>query len=91
MSIKVNVPGMASTEYDGDNNVFEVNGNTVGGCLEHLVKLFPNMKQRLFQRSGNLCSEVLIFVNEEILYPKDLDTPIRDGDELLLLFAFFGG
>lgn len=91
MSVKLKMPGVLQ-KYVSGRDVVEVNGNTVGECLEELVAQFPDMKQRLFQKSGKLMlSEIHIFVNGKILYPKDSEQTVKDGDELFLLFTFLGG
>ncbi len=92
MSVKVKMPGMIFSKYAGNLGVIEVNGSTIGECLENLVTQFPEIKQQLCQESDELWfREVHIFINGEALYPKDLGRVVRDGDELFLLTPFFGG
>lgn len=92
MSVKMKMPGVIFSKCAGSRGVIEVNGSTVGECLENLVTRFPEIEQRLFPESDKLrFSEAHIFINGDILYPKDLDRPVRDGDELFLLAPFFGG
>ena len=72
-------------------NVVEVSGSTVGECLHHVVKQFPNMKKQLFTKTGNLFDNILISVNGESAYPEQLAKPVKDGDELKIVFMISGG
>ena len=91
MSVKIKMPGKVLQKHGGGRDVVEVNGNTIGECIEGLVTQFPDMKQQLFEESGKVLSEIVIFVNGKVLYPKNLDKPVQDGDELFLIASFFGG
>jgi len=42
--------------------VVAVNGNTVGGCLNHLVKQFPAIEKEILNEDGNLLEYLSIFV-----------------------------
>jgi len=44
---------------------FEVNGRTVGECLNQLVSLVPVMKETLFYESGRLVPTIKVLVNQE--------------------------
>ena len=92
MSIKVRIPGEVLQTYTGGRDVVEVNGNTVGECLEDVVKQFPSKKQWLFLKRGeSLFREIIVLVNGENPYPTGLDKPVKDGDEISLMLAMFGG
>ncbi len=71
--------------------VVEVNGSTVGECLSHLVKQFPSMKKQLFSKNGKLFEYIIIPVNGESAYPEPLAKPVKDGDELDIIFIVGGG
>ncbi|MCW4037661.1 MAG: MoaD/ThiS family protein [Candidatus Bathyarchaeota archaeon] len=72
-------------------DVVEVRGSTVGECLNHLVKQFPDMKKQLFTKSGNLFDNIIISVNGESAYPEQLAKSVKDGDELNIVFMISGG
>ena len=90
MSVKVNVPPFLSHLTD-DQKVFEVKGDTVGQCLDHLVEKFPGLREGLFAKDGNLNSVVEIYVNLESSYPEELAKPVKDGDELQIVVMIVGG
>ena len=89
MSIKVNIPNF-SQYYINGVRVVEVNGNTVGECLKHLVEQFPKLE--LFDKEGRLLTYLAIFVNRESAYPGGgLDRAVKDGDELSITSTIVGG
>ena len=90
MGIKIILPP-SFERYTNDRDVVEVNGSTVGQCLEQLVAQLPEIKKELFERDGKLLDYVNIYVNRESAYPKELAKAVKDGDELHILFIVAGG
>lgn len=90
MSIKINIHPFFS-HLTNDQDVVEVNGSTVGQCLEQLIARFPETKNWLFRKDGNLLSLVDIYVNGESAYPDELAKPVKDGDELHIVVIIAGG
>jgi adenylyltransferase/sulfurtransferase len=90
MSIKINV-SLFLHQYTNGLEVVEVNGSTVGQCLDHLVKQFPGIKQWLFDNNGKLHSYITLYVNGKSTYPEELAKPVKSGDELNILFMVDGG
>jgi len=88
--IKINIPSYMQS-FTNKMEVVEVNGSTVGECLNHLVKQFPGMKKQLFSKGGNLFENIIISVNGESAYPKQLAKPVKEGDELNILLIIGGG
>lgn len=98
MSIKIKIPLSYVQLFTDDTDfvqlplsVVEVSGSTVGECLNHLVKQFPGMKKQLFTKTGNLFENIMISVNGESAYPEELAKPVKDGDELNIVFQIAGG
>jgi molybdopterin converting factor small subunit len=71
--------------------IVKVKGNTVGQCLDELVKQFPKIKPWLFDKRGELLNYVDIYVNQESSYPEELAKPVKDGDELHITMIIAGG
>ena len=90
MSIKINIPSYMKS-FTNNMKVVEVNGNTVGECLNHLIKQFPGMKKQLFSKNDNLFESIIISVNGESAYPEQLVKPVKEGDELNILLIIGGG
>ncbi|MFC2005096.1 MoaD/ThiS family protein [Chloroflexota bacterium] len=90
MSVKINIHPFLAQHTNG-HDVVEVNGSTVGQCLEQLVTRFPELKEWLFEKNGRLNRLVEIYVNNETSYPEELAKPVKDGDELYILIIISGG
>jgi len=90
VSVKVNIHKTHRVYTDG-LEVVEVQGGTVGACLEHLVKQYPGMKEGLFDKKGKLLSVVEVYVNNESAYPEELAKSVKDGDEIQLILMLAGG
>ena len=90
MSVKINVNPILSHLTDGQA-VVEANGSTVGQCLKELVARFPELRQWLFGKNGNLRNTVDVYVNLESAYPEELAKPVKDRDELHLIMVIAGG
>lgn len=71
--------------------VVEVAGNTVRECLNHLIKQFPDMEKRLFQKEGKLLNGVEIYINLKSAYPDELAMPVKAGDEIHITLMLAGG
>ena len=69
----------------------EVEGSTVGECLNQLVKRFPRIQNLLFDKGGKLLKYVDVYVNGKSTYPEELVKPVNDGDELQILLVIAGG
>ncbi len=90
MSIKINIPPYLRS-YTNNVEVVEVNGSTVGECLSHLFKQFPDIEKALFDKDGKLHSYIDVYINNESAYPEELAKPVQDGDELRILYIISGG
>ncbi len=90
MSIKIEIPSYLQP-FTNNMETVEVDGNTVGECLEHLVKQYPDIRKMLFSKSGHLFEHVIISVNEENAYPEQLAKSVKDGDKLGVIFMVGGG
>lgn len=90
MNVKINVPS-SWQRFTYDQEVAEVAGSTIGECLNHLVKQFPDIESELFDESGNLFQYLDIYVNGKSSYPEELAKPVKDGDVLYILREIGGG
>lgn len=60
--------------------------------IEVLEKNYPGMKSRLCDESGNVRKFINIFVNEEdIRFKQNLQTAVKDGDDISIVPAIAGG
>jgi len=90
MSIKIDI-SLLSNQYTKGQQIVDVNGNTVGQCLDDLVKQFPSIKQGLYDENGKLHGYIDIYLNGESTYPELLAKPVKTGDKLHIIFLIGGG
>jgi len=90
MSVGINIHQSLRNLTNG-KAIVEVDGNTVGSCLNNLVQQFPGIKPKLFDEKGKLLNYVDIYVNLESSYPKELAMPVKDGDKLSVTLIIAGG
>ncbi len=90
MSVKIEIPSYLQP-FTNNMEIVEVNGNTVGECLDHLVKQCPDIRKMLFSKNGNLFEHIIISVNGENAYPEQLAKLVKDGDKLQAIFIIGGG
>ena len=77
--------------YTGDNVEIAVAGSTVGEALRDLVTRHPELEPHLYN-SGELRSFVNVFLGEDdVRYLDGAETPIADGDKLLIIPSIAGG
>jgi molybdopterin converting factor small subunit len=78
--------------YTGGQSEVNVSGANIAEALTDLTAQFPAIKPHLFNEGGNLRPFVNLFVGEHNI--KDLqgvDTPIKDGDKVMLIPSIAGG
>jgi adenylyltransferase/sulfurtransferase len=69
----------------------EVEGKTVGECLDQLFIKRPDMKPWLFDENGELKNYIDIFINKRNAFPLPLAKSVLDGDEIYLMSLIGGG
>ena len=88
---KVSIPTPLRPNTDGNATV-EAAGATVGEVLADLGRQYPDINRRIFAGEGQLQQYVNVYVNDEdIRFMDELDTPVKDGDEVSIIPAIAGG
>ena len=90
MSINVSIHRTHRQFTDGLDSV-EVEGNSVGNCLDDLIRQFPGMGNALFDKKGKLLNAIEIYINLESAYPDELVKPVKDGDDIHITLMLAGG
>ena len=91
MSVKVRIPSPLRNFTNGAD-VVEAEGSSVGQVLEDLKSKASGIEGRLFKGPGQLNRFVNVYVNDEdIRFQQNLDTPVKDGDEISIVPAIAGG
>lgn len=67
----------------------EVDGATLGECLDALGARYPGFREQIFDPDGKLHRFVRLFVNGDQIGA--LETPVSDGDQVDILAAIAGG
>ena len=90
VSVKVRV-SLYLRRFTDEKEYLEVAGDTPLECLHDLGLQFPAIKRCLYDKWGDLRSELQLFVNGQIVNTNELNTPLKQSDELFLLVAIGGG
>lgn len=78
--------------YTSGKSEVNVSGTKISEALADLTHQYPALKPHLFNDGGELRPFVNLFVGENNI--KDLqgvDTPIKDGDRIMLIPSIAGG
>ena len=90
MGIKLEIPSYLQFATDG-REAIELEGDTIGQCLDRLTKQYPVMTEKLFDPEGKLHPYIGIYLNGEDAYPDELTKPVQSGDEVYILYVIGGG
>ena len=91
MSKKVRIP-TPLRKLTNNEEVVEINAETVAEAIGELQTRYPGIKERLLDESGAVRRFVNVYVNEEdIRFLQNQQTTLKDGDELSIIPAIAGG
>ncbi len=87
----VRIPTPLRKHTDGQEEV-SASGATIDELITDLEKNYPGIKARICDESGAVRKFVNIFANEEdIRYLDNLQTAVKDSDEVSIIPAIAGG
>ena len=90
MSIRIHIPTPMRPHTD-NQAVVEASGGTIKALLDNLGQKYPAISGRLFE-NGQVRRFINLYLNDEdIRYLDNLDTTVKDGDELSIIPAVAGG
>lgn len=78
--------------YTNGQSEVKISGSNIADALTDLTNQYPTIRPHLFNEGGELRPFVNLFLGENNI--KDLqgvETPIRDGDRLVLIPSIAGG
>ena len=91
MPVKVRIPSPLRNFTQG-LDVIEADGANVADVLDNLKTKAAGIETRLFKSPGQLNRFVNVYLNDEdIRHLKNLETPVKSGDELSIVPAIAGG
>ena len=89
MTIKISLH-QTHRQYTNGKEIIEVEGKTVGECLKDLVKKYPPLEKEIFKK-GQLNSLIEIYIDGASAYPNELAKPVKEEDEIDLVYMISGG
>jgi molybdopterin synthase sulfur carrier subunit len=91
MSARVRIPTPLRRFTDGAEEI-SAGGATVAAIVDDLDHNHPGLKERLCDEAGKVRRFVNIFVNgDDIRFLNNLETTVKDGDEVSIVPAIAGG
>jgi len=91
MSVQVRVPTPLRRFTDGADEV-SVSGATIASVVEDLEQHHPGIRERICDEEGKVRRFVNIFINgDDIRFLSNLETAVKDGDEVSIVPAIAGG
>lgn len=91
MSVQVRVP-TPLRRFTGGAEEVNASGATVAALVNDIEQQYPGIKERICDEGGNVRRFVNIFVNgDDIRFLDNLDTALKDGDEVSIVPAIAGG
>jgi molybdopterin converting factor small subunit len=78
--------------YTEGQSEVQVSVNNVAEAIAELLKRYPALKPHLYNDQDQLRSFVNLFVNDDDIRNLDgVQTPLKDGDRLMILPSIAGG
>ncbi len=91
MSAKIRLPGILCQFAEGQR-IVSVDSESVGAALTDLSARYPSIGERILDEQGRPQRFVNVYVNgEDSRLLNGIDTPLADGDEVILAPAVAGG
>ncbi|MDW8326845.1 MAG: ubiquitin-like small modifier protein 1 [Anaerolineales bacterium] len=79
-------------QYTAGQAEIAVSGANVGAVLADLTAQYPALKAHLYADNGELRAFVNVFLNDEdVRHLQGADTPVKDGDRLMIVPSIAGG
>jgi molybdopterin synthase sulfur carrier subunit len=91
MPVQVRIP-TPLRRFTGGAEEVPASGATVSAVVNDLERQFGGIKERLCDEEGRVRRFVNIYLNgDDIRFLDNLDTSVKDGDELSIVPAIAGG
>lgn len=91
MTVTVQLPTVLASLAGGHAEVTGL-GDTVGTVIDHLAGRWPELASRLRDAHGAANPFVTYYLNDEdVRLANGFATPVRDGDEIVIVPAIAGG
>ena len=78
--------------YANGVSELQIQAENVGQAIEKLTEQYPPLRTHLFSEEGELRPFVNLFLNDEdVRHLQGQETPLHDGDKLMILPSIAGG
>ena len=89
--VSIRIPTVLRTHVDGKAKL-DMAGATVGEVLKGLLDAHPTLKGRLMDDQGEVNRFINVYINDEdIRFLENLETPVKDGDSVMIVPSIAGG
>src|ERR1051326_5204530 len=91
MPVTITIP-TPLRQFAGGQSEIEVNASTAGEALDQLTTAHAELRRHLFNDQNALRNFVNVYVNDEdIRHASGPETPVKEGDTILIVPAIAGG
>src|SRR2546427_88948 len=91
MPVTITIP-TPLRQFAGGKSRIDVEATTAGEALERLTAQYAELRRHLYNDQNALRSFVNIYLNDEdIRHQSGADTPVKDGDALMIVPSIAGG
>lgn len=91
MAVKVRIPTPLRKLTNGADEV-AAEGANINEIINNLEKSYPGLKERICEPDGKLRRFVNLYLNDEdIRFKENMETKLKDNDELSIIPAIAGG
>ena len=91
MSVTIVIP-TPLRQFTSGKSELEVAACTAGAALDQLTSTFPELRRHLFTEQNVLRNFVNVYVgDEDIRHLDGADTPVKDGETIMIVPAIAGG
>ncbi len=91
MEVTISIPTALRPQVDNKDTV-KVTGSSVREALGALTAQYPELGKRLYAGENELNRFINVYVNDEdIRFMDNLDTALKEGDEVSIIPAIAGG
>ncbi|MFM6134683.1 MAG: MoaD/ThiS family protein [Sphaerospermopsis kisseleviana] len=91
MAVTVLVPTVLQ-KFTNEQPVLQCSASNISELFDSLEEVYPNLKGRLRKPEGQPLRFLNFYVNsEDIRFLENINTPLKDGDEVSIVPAVAGG
>ena len=91
MLVTIAIPTALRNLAEGKSRI-ELQAATAGAALDQLSSQYTELRRHLYDDKNKLRSFVNVYLNDEdIRHQSGADTPLKDGDTLMIVPAIAGG